>query len=60
MMGKYENKKIYGGKNYINAILALTHEERAKLEQIKQKEKYRTINIAIEKLLKKAISEAIL
>tara|TARA_R100000742_G_C4241834_1_gene61387 strand:+ start:454 stop:633 length:180 start_codon:yes stop_codon:yes gene_type:complete len=56
MMDKYENK-IYGGKNYINAMICLSHEQRRKLEEIKKKMKCKTINSTIEKLLITAIKE---
>lgn len=54
MMENYE-KKVYGGKNFINALITLSHEERAQLEIISKKMKHKTINVTIEKLLKKAI-----
>tara|TARA_R100000655_G_C2951308_1_gene187365 strand:+ start:586 stop:762 length:177 start_codon:yes stop_codon:yes gene_type:complete len=54
MMNDYE-KKVYGGKNYINAMITLSHEERSELEKISRKMKHKTINLTIEKLLKKAI-----
>jgi len=56
MMKDYE-KKVYGGKNYINAMISLSHEERDHLEKISKKMKHKTINVTIEKLLKKAIRE---
>ena len=59
MMDKYTNKNIvYGGKNYINSIIELTHLERDKLEYIRKKLKCKTINAAIQKLIKQAIKEA--
>ena len=56
MMKDYE-KKVYGGKNYINAMITLSHEERDQLEKLSKKMKHKTINVTIEKLLKKAIRE---
>ena len=57
MMHKYQHKRIYGGKNYINAVIELNHEERLTLENISKKMKHKTINTTIEKLIKKAILE---
>jgi len=55
MMGNYENKKVYGGKNFINAMITLSHEERAKLEIISRKNKDKGIEKTIEKIVKNAL-----
>ena len=62
MMDKYQHKRIYGGKNYINAVIELSHEERLTLENISKKkdppkdnEKYRNIENKFEKYFKENI-----
>ena len=56
-MDQYENKKVYGGKNFINALIELSHEERDKLNAYNKKMRHKTINFSLTKLIKIALKD---
>ena len=58
MLNKYQNKRIYGGKNYTNSLIILSHHEKQELEKIRKRLKLETIDLAIEHIVKEKIKEA--